>query len=254
MPGLVSKAAYARHRGVTRQAVDYALKVQRITAEPDGRIDVAKADAAWLANTHPIHGGVRIVHGRAAGAGTRTARAGSRGPRAKSRPAPAAAPQSDAPDRASTLPPDPAAQPRAGGGSLPVLPTDPRPEAAAPEVSAAGGGADAELPKSSSEIEGEGDSRSGLIDAKTKREEWAAKLTEMDYRKRAGELVEADQVRRVLTEGARAVRDALLSIPPRVCRVLAPEQTPAEVKAILEDEITKALDGLVKSMEKLGAA
>lgn len=209
MPGLVTKAAYARHRGVTRQAVDYALKTQRITAEPDGRIDVAKADAAWEANTHPIHGGVRTMHGRAPRAKSRTPRTQPPQPRPKSTPEPVAPPQAEAANRASEAPPQEAADASA---------------------------------------------RTGLIDAKTQREEWNAKLAEMDYRKRSGELVEVDQVRRVLTEGALAVRDALFGIPSRVAGVLAPEQTPAEVKAVLDDEITKALDGLVQAMEKLGAA
>jgi hypothetical protein len=46
-------AAYARHRGCSRQAVYKALETGRITRGPDGSIDPAKADAQWLANTSP---------------------------------------------------------------------------------------------------------------------------------------------------------------------------------------------------------
>lgn len=42
---------YARHRGVSHQAVMRALKEGRITKEADGTIDPDKADAQWDQNT-----------------------------------------------------------------------------------------------------------------------------------------------------------------------------------------------------------
>lgn len=47
----VSLRAYARHRGVSDTAVRKAIKAGRITPEPDGSIDVARADAEWGRNT-----------------------------------------------------------------------------------------------------------------------------------------------------------------------------------------------------------
>lgn len=47
----ISIRAYARRREVAESAVRKALEKGRITAEPDGTIDPAKADAAWTANT-----------------------------------------------------------------------------------------------------------------------------------------------------------------------------------------------------------
>lgn len=47
----LSISAYAIHRGVSRVAVHNAIKAGRIEKEPDGTIDVAKADAAWRQNT-----------------------------------------------------------------------------------------------------------------------------------------------------------------------------------------------------------
>lgn len=44
--------AYARHRGVSHVAVLKAIKTGRIEKEPDGKIDVTKADAAWQRNTN----------------------------------------------------------------------------------------------------------------------------------------------------------------------------------------------------------
>jgi len=47
----VNQSEYARHRGVSHQAVMRALREGRITKEPDGSINPAKADAQWSANT-----------------------------------------------------------------------------------------------------------------------------------------------------------------------------------------------------------
>jgi len=47
----VSPAQYARHRGVSREAVSKALREGRIHADSRGLIDQAAADKAWAANT-----------------------------------------------------------------------------------------------------------------------------------------------------------------------------------------------------------
>jgi hypothetical protein len=49
----LSRRAYARHRGVAENAVRVAIASGRITLEPDGTIDPAKADAEWAARTDP---------------------------------------------------------------------------------------------------------------------------------------------------------------------------------------------------------
>jgi hypothetical protein len=49
----LSISDYAAHRGVSRVSVHNAINAGRIEKEPDGTIDVAKADAAWEQNTHP---------------------------------------------------------------------------------------------------------------------------------------------------------------------------------------------------------
>jgi hypothetical protein len=46
----ISVRAYARARGVSDTAVRKAIKVGRITPEPDGMINPATADAQWLHN------------------------------------------------------------------------------------------------------------------------------------------------------------------------------------------------------------
>lgn len=54
----MTRAEYARHRGVSRMAVTKAIRSRRIPIGRDGRIDVAAADAAWLSNTDPSRAGL----------------------------------------------------------------------------------------------------------------------------------------------------------------------------------------------------
>lgn len=49
----LSRRAYAEHRGVSESAVRKALQAGRISLEPDGTIDPAKADKQWGANSDP---------------------------------------------------------------------------------------------------------------------------------------------------------------------------------------------------------
>ena len=49
----LSRRAYAQHRGVSHTAVRKAIASGRITVEPDGTIDPAKADARWASQTDP---------------------------------------------------------------------------------------------------------------------------------------------------------------------------------------------------------
>lgn len=50
----MSYRAYARHRGVSPEAVSKAVKAGRITVNADGRIDPEVADRQWEANTDPV--------------------------------------------------------------------------------------------------------------------------------------------------------------------------------------------------------
>jgi hypothetical protein len=49
----ISRRQYAAHRGCVESAVRKAIATERITTEPDGSIDPAKADAQWDRQTDP---------------------------------------------------------------------------------------------------------------------------------------------------------------------------------------------------------
>ena len=49
----LSIRAYARQRGVSHVAVLKAVKQGRVTLEPDGTVDAAKADASWERSSDP---------------------------------------------------------------------------------------------------------------------------------------------------------------------------------------------------------
>jgi hypothetical protein len=49
----LSIRAYARQRGVSHVAVLKAVKRGRVTLEPDGTVDAAKADASWERSSDP---------------------------------------------------------------------------------------------------------------------------------------------------------------------------------------------------------
>ena len=58
MAKTASRVEYAKLRGITRQAVDAAVKTGRIALAVglDGRLDIALADKLWAENTNPVQG------------------------------------------------------------------------------------------------------------------------------------------------------------------------------------------------------
>ena len=77
--------------------------------------------------------------------------------------------------------------------------------------------------------------------ARAVREQYLARLAKMDFERRSGELVRADEVRDALSQMVRNTRDRLLSIPDRMAAVLAMESDQTRVNRLLSDEIREAL-------------
>ena len=73
---------------------------------------------------------------------------------------------------------------------------------------------------------------------------YEAKLTELDYKERSGEMGSLSDVRTRAAKLARQVRDLLLIIPSRNAARLAAMSDPEDVRSLLEEEIEGALKGL----------
>jgi hypothetical protein len=71
-----------------------------------------------------------------------------------------------------------------------------------------------------------------------------AKLAELEYKTKSGELVPVADVKAQAFTLARAVRDGLLALPDRVAPMLAATQDAAQVHRLLSEEIRVALRGL----------
>lgn len=73
---------------------------------------------------------------------------------------------------------------------------------------------------------------------------YEAKLKELEFKERAGELVPAADVKREAFSLARALRDGLMRIPDRVAPLLAATTDARKAHQMLSDEIRVALRGL----------
>ncbi|QPC43997.1 hypothetical protein HW532_15645 [Kaustia mangrovi] len=207
--GPLSIRAYARHRGVTQGAVQWAIREGRLSKslqiDDKGRKKIrsaAEADAEWLENTQ-----YRSTPERRAAA---EKLAGHR--------------KGEAPKKAKT--------------AKETAPKKTRRKAEGDRADAA--------PIDIDEFGEDEEVHDTLTLTQAQRIEkiWAARKRKLDYEREAGKLVSVDEVQRQAFETARATRDAILSIPDRISSLLAAEVDPARVNVLLADELRKALEGL----------
>jgi hypothetical protein len=71
-----------------------------------------------------------------------------------------------------------------------------------------------------------------------------ARLVRLEYRKRRGELLDADEVERAMFELGRRQRDLLQSVPSRLSTVLAGTSDADEVYTMLEKEMAAICDAM----------
>ncbi len=86
------------------------------------------------------------------------------------------------------------------------------------------------------------DSTINFNSAKAQRENYRAKMAELEYNEKAGIYVIAKKVRDVNETLYRRFRDRLLNIPDRICGQLAAETDQQRVSDLLEAEIKKAIE------------
>ncbi len=73
---------------------------------------------------------------------------------------------------------------------------------------------------------------------------YEAKLTELQYKERSGEMGNLQDVRKEASRLARQVRDLLLIVPSRNAAKVAAMSDPEDIRALLQQEIEGALKGL----------
>lgn len=177
---LVSKNEYAELRGVSRQAVYYAIRTGKIAdaIQPDGKIDAALADQLWANNTHPTSGYSGHMSKRG---------------------------QRKAPDI----------------------------EAVIEVVKGAGINPDAPPP---------------LVESKTLQAAYQARLAQIEYEQKSGQLVDADDVKKAAFKAARVTRDAILAIPDRVAAQFAGMTDPYTIHSTLTQELRGAIEEITKEL------
>ena len=73
---------------------------------------------------------------------------------------------------------------------------------------------------------------------------YEAKLTELEYKERSGEMGNLQDVRKEAARLARQVRDLMLIVPSRNAAKVAAMSDPEDIRALLQQEIELALKGM----------
>ena len=79
-----------------------------------------------------------------------------------------------------------------------------------------------------------------------------ADLALLEYEEANGLLSRNDTIERESFNCARKTRDSVMSVPDRIGAVLASETSVLEVKRILKEELTKALESVIEILENEG--
>lgn len=81
--------------------------------------------------------------------------------------------------------------------------------------------------------------------ARATKEEWAAKLKELEFEAKSGALISRQEVEIAAETAGRRLRDALFSLPARLATQLAAESDPFLIHQMLEAELRQLLDEML---------
>lgn len=84
------------------------------------------------------------------------------------------------------------------------------------------------------------------------REEFNAKLAQLEYEERVGTLISADKVKQAWFNTLRVIRDRVLQIPDRVGANLAAETNANVIKVMLDAEFRRILDDAANEIANSG--
>lgn len=88
-----------------------------------------------------------------------------------------------------------------------------------------------------------------IAKSQAKKEEFRAKLVELEYEERVETLVRKDTIEKESFRVGRLVRDAILNVPARLAGILAAESDQRKVHDLLEKELRQALEALVLALD-----
>ena len=84
-------------------------------------------------------------------------------------------------------------------------------------------------------------------EARTKHEEFKAKLAELEFKEKLGELVNRDDIIELVQNMINVTKQRLLGIPAKVAPLIIGESSTRKVKVIIETEINQVLKELAKT-------
>ncbi len=92
----------------------------------------------------------------------------------------------------------------------------------------------------------EGPYRFSTAEAQRRKHNITLAESEMEFRLKAGKLVEVEVAAQVFAEDAKRIRDAFLALPAAVAPRLVNQPNPAEIQFKLYAEVVRILEGLVQ--------
>jgi hypothetical protein len=206
-----SLRSYADYRGVSLQAVQFAIRDGRITATNGKILDFARADLEWNSNSDSRK--VRATSAqRAAGLNSDDAQALA-----------AARVTGEAPPR-----PKLDQKPKKNTKSKPQKPAaaeDPENDSPEPDSISSNG--------------------QRLTMARTAETTYRAKISKLKFEEMSGNLISIDSARNAFFQIATSTREKILSVPDRVAEMIAAVSDPWEIREILENEIRIALADII---------
>lgn len=219
---LLSFRQYAKHRGVSAEAVSKAVRSGRISTIPGPKpgqrlIDPDIADREWAANTEH---GKRKKDFAAEMSGT---------------PVELELTDEPPPELLDELPlpeeePAPTRRMRSALDAAAA-------EEIAQELLERGGDDEDESPKTAS-----------FAKSRALREAYAARLAKLAYEEKAGKLIAVDTVKQEAFKTGRVIRDRMLNIADRLANELAADSDPRSVHRKLTEEIKQALGKLAEEL------
>lgn len=99
----------------------------------------------------------------------------------------------------------------------------------------------------------EGKAPHTLAEAARLKENYLAKLRQLEFDQKSGAVVDVAEVGREVASEYAAVRAALLAVPAKVAPRVALLKTAEEVRAALDDALSQALEGLTRDHLQVGA-